>query len=165
MGSLGRGLREGSGDRAGASKGTRRKGLSAFEKAIIDLAKEGAKAFFQSAREAFQADLKAQQAAFQHKLDVEKAKIEAITEQIKAGRRASDGQSQADESAARLRAAYAYLGVQATDPDEMVKAVYRAKSKFTHPDSGAGDEEGFKRLSSAYEIVMKARRGSKNGGK
>lgn len=48
------------------------------------------------------------------------------------------------------------LGVSPEDPPEMVKAVYRAKSKVLHPDmKGTGNAEAFKRLRDAYEEIQR----------
>jgi len=52
--------------------------------------------------------------------------------------------------------AYDTLGVSPDDPIELVKSVYSRKSQFYHPDKG-GDPEKFKRLTKAYELVMKGR--------
>ncbi len=54
--------------------------------------------------------------------------------------------------------AYDVLGVSPDDPLELVKDVYRRKSMYYHPDKG-GDQEKFKRLSQAYDLVMKTRGG------
>lgn len=52
--------------------------------------------------------------------------------------------------------AYDILGASPDDPIELIKDVYRRKSMFYHPDKG-GDGEKFKRLTQAYELVMKNR--------
>lgn len=52
--------------------------------------------------------------------------------------------------------AYDILGVSPDDPIAMIKDVFRKKSMYYHPDKG-GDAEKFKRLNSAYELVMKSR--------
>jgi len=52
--------------------------------------------------------------------------------------------------------AYDILGASPDDPIELIKDVYRRKSMFYHPDKG-GDAEKFKRLTQAYELVMKNR--------
>ncbi len=48
------------------------------------------------------------------------------------------------------------LGVSPDDPIELIKKVYANKSSFYHPDKG-GDEAKFKRLTKAYELVLKSR--------
>lgn len=52
--------------------------------------------------------------------------------------------------------AYDILGVSPDDPAELIKSVYSRKSQFYHPDKG-GDEAKFKRLTHAYELIMKSR--------
>jgi DnaJ-class molecular chaperone len=132
--------------------------VSGLEKALTDLAREGVKTFFETAKAAFMADLEAQKQAFTHQLKMQEEQVKAYTEGLKSGRRKPPGRS-------RLEVAYRYLGVKPNDPDELVKAVYRAKSKVLHPDnSETGNEAAFKKLNGAYEIVMEDRR-KKNGGK
>ena len=62
------------------------------------------------------------------------------------------------ESARRetLLDAYDILGVSPDDPIELVKSVYTKKCQFYHPDKG-GDPEKFKKLTNAYELIMKSR--------
>ncbi len=55
-----------------------------------------------------------------------------------------------------LMDAYDILGVSPDDPMDLVKSVYSRKSQFYHPDKG-GDEAKFKRLTQAFELVMKSR--------
>lgn len=52
-----------------------------------------------------------------------------------------------------------FLGVQSDDTTEMVKKQYTLKATFYHPDKQGGDAEKFKRLTRAYEIIMKSREG------
>ena len=52
--------------------------------------------------------------------------------------------------------AYDILGVSPDDPIDLIKSVYQRKSMFYHPDKG-GDPEKFKRLTKAYELIMKNR--------
>ncbi len=52
--------------------------------------------------------------------------------------------------------AYAILGASPDDPAELIRDVYRRKSMFYPPDKG-GDPEKFKRLTQAYELIMKNR--------
>lgn len=55
-----------------------------------------------------------------------------------------------------LMDAYDILGVSPDDPMDLVKDVYRRKSQYYHPDKGGSDEK-FKRLTRAYELIMKNR--------
>jgi len=55
-----------------------------------------------------------------------------------------------------LMDAYDILGVSPDDPVDLVKDVYRRKSMYYHPDKGGTDEK-FKRLTKAYELIMKSR--------
>lgn len=136
--------------------------MSAFERAIVDLVKEGGKAFLQSARKAFETELAMQQSAFEYELDKQRIAIEQHTARIRSG--AANGGIE-KPSLTRLQVAYRYLGVKDTDPDEMIAAVYRAKAKVLHPDNGAtGNTKEFQKLAGAYEIITEARR-RKNGGK
>jgi len=49
---------------------------------------------------------------------------------------------------------YFILGVQRSDPIEMVRAVYHAKVKLLHPDApGGGDGERFKQIDTAYKAI------------
>jgi DnaJ-domain-containing protein 1 len=52
--------------------------------------------------------------------------------------------------------AYDVLGAGPDDPIDLIKDIYRRKSMFYHPDKG-GDQEKFKRLTKAYELIMKSR--------
>ena len=52
--------------------------------------------------------------------------------------------------------AYDTLGAGPDDPVELIKDVYKRKSMYYHPDKG-GDPEKFKRLTAAYELIMKSR--------
>lgn len=52
--------------------------------------------------------------------------------------------------------AYDILGASPDDPIDLIKDVYRKKSSYYHPDKG-GDAEKFKRLTQAYELIMKSR--------
>lgn len=51
---------------------------------------------------------------------------------------------------------YDILGVSPDDDMELIKDIFRRKSMRYHPDKG-GDAEKFKRLNTAYELVMKSR--------
>ena len=57
-----------------------------------------------------------------------------------------------------LMDAYDILGVSPDDPIELITDVYRKKSMYYHPDKG-GNEEKFKRLNKAYELISKSRGG------
>jgi hypothetical protein len=51
---------------------------------------------------------------------------------------------------------YDFLGVDPTDSVETIKRVYTAKAMSYHPDQG-GNPDKFKRLTHAYEEILKAR--------
>ncbi|ESP88884.1 J domain-containing protein, partial [Candidatus Halobonum tyrrellensis] len=51
--------------------------------------------------------------------------------------------------------AYSELDLSPEASGEEVKRAYRERVKETHPDSG-GDEEEFKRVTSAYETLTEA---------
>jgi len=53
--------------------------------------------------------------------------------------------------------AYDVLGVKADDTTEMVKKAYTMKVNFYHPDRPGGNDEKFKRVTRAYETIMKSR--------
>ena len=55
-----------------------------------------------------------------------------------------------------LMESYGILGASPDDPDVLIKDIYRRKATFYHPDKG-GDENKFKRLQKAYEVICKAR--------
>lgn len=52
--------------------------------------------------------------------------------------------------------AYDVLGASPDDPVELIKDIYRRKSNYYHPDHG-GNAERFKRLTDAYNFIMKER--------
>ncbi len=52
--------------------------------------------------------------------------------------------------------AYDILGVSPDDSIDLIKQIYSRKSMFYHPDKG-GDANKFKRLTSAYDLIMKNR--------
>jgi DnaJ-domain-containing protein 1 len=60
------------------------------------------------------------------------------------------------EDQENLEDAYDVLGVSKDDPDELIKKVYNQKVQFYHPDHG-GDQEKFKRITRALDIIMKSR--------
>lgn len=60
------------------------------------------------------------------------------------------------EASESLEDAYDVLGVSCDDPSDLVKKVYQQKVQFYHPDHG-GDPERFKRVTRAFEAVMKSR--------
>ncbi|MDZ5812906.1 J domain-containing protein, partial [Halorubrum sp. AD140] len=51
------------------------------------------------------------------------------------------------------REAYATLGLDRTADQETVRATYRERAKRLHPDGEDGDEEAFKELNEAYEVL------------
>lgn len=55
-----------------------------------------------------------------------------------------------------LMDAYDIVGVRPDDPIDMVKDVYLRKTNYYHPDKG-GDPEQFKRLTEAYNLILKSR--------
>lgn len=65
----------------------------------------------------------------------------------------SSGETTRKES---LLDAYDILGASPDDPQDLIKDIYRKKSNYYHPDKG-GDADKFKRLNTAYEIVLKSR--------
>jgi DnaJ-domain-containing protein 1 len=67
----------------------------------------------------------------------------------------AQGKTSAQES---LEDAYDVLGVSKDDPLELIKKVYQQKVNFYHPDHG-GDENKFKRITRAYEAIVKSRGG------
>ena len=48
---------------------------------------------------------------------------------------------------------YAELGVAKDATQADIKKAYRRKARELHPDTGGGDEEAFKRLGAAYEVL------------
>jgi hypothetical protein len=53
-----------------------------------------------------------------------------------------------------LERAYRILHLLPTAPPEVVRAAYKALALLLHPDTG-GDEEAFKHLQKAYEVLTK----------
>ena len=51
-----------------------------------------------------------------------------------------------------VRDLYEVLGVSKTASDAEIKKAYRNKARSLHPDQG-GDEEQFKELTAAYEVL------------
>ena len=51
-----------------------------------------------------------------------------------------------------MRDLYEVLGVSRDADDDTIKRAYRRKARELHPDAG-GDEEGFKELTTAYEVL------------
>ena len=49
---------------------------------------------------------------------------------------------------------YEVIGVKKTATSNEIKSAYRLKVKKLHPDVDGGDEEAFKTLSMAYEVLM-----------
>ena len=54
------------------------------------------------------------------------------------------------------RAAYETLGLDPTATQDAVRSAYRERAKRLHPDSDGGDEEAFKQLNEAYEVLKGA---------
>lgn len=52
--------------------------------------------------------------------------------------------------------AYDVVGISPDDTPDLIRDIYRRKGLRYHPDTG-GDVEKFKRLQSAYEMIMKSR--------
>ena len=48
---------------------------------------------------------------------------------------------------------YAVLGVSSTATDKEVTKAYRKLARSTHPDSSTGDEDRFKGISAAYDVI------------
>lgn len=53
--------------------------------------------------------------------------------------------------------AYDILGAGPDDPIDLIKDLYRKKSTYYHPDKPGGNAERFKRLTEAYELILKSR--------
>ncbi len=60
------------------------------------------------------------------------------------------------EQKEKLLDAYDILGVRPDDPVDLIKKVYLNKSNYYHPDKG-GDPEKFKRLTAAYDLILKSK--------
>lgn len=52
-----------------------------------------------------------------------------------------------------VRDLYEILGVSRDATEDELKKAYRRKARELHPDSGGGDEEAFKELTAAYEVL------------
>lgn len=72
--------------------------------------------------------------------------------------------AEAARSTVTIEAACNFLGVTAEAPEEVVKAVYRARAKAAHPDAG-GSEEQMMKVNAAYEVICKARGWGKRRGR
>jgi len=53
------------------------------------------------------------------------------------------------------REAYETLGLDATADRDTIRAAYRDRAKQVHPDRADGDEEAFKELTEAYELLKR----------
>ncbi|GAB7091656.1 hypothetical protein JCM18237_19270 [Halorubrum luteum] len=53
------------------------------------------------------------------------------------------------------RAAYETLGLDAAASQDAIRSAYRERAKRLHPDSDGGDEEAFKELNEAYEVLKR----------
>ncbi|WP_280587479.1 J domain-containing protein, partial [Halorubrum sp. Boch-26] len=51
------------------------------------------------------------------------------------------------------RDAYETLGLDRTADQESIRETYRERAKRLHPDGEDGDEEAFKKLNEAYELL------------
>ncbi len=51
------------------------------------------------------------------------------------------------------REAYETLGLDPTADSEAIRATYRKQAKRLHPDGEDGDEDAFKKLNKAYELL------------
>lgn len=69
--------------------------------------------------------------------------------------KSTDNNAPTDEQES-LEDAYDVVGVRKTDPIDLIKKIYIQKTQFYHPDHG-GNEDDFKRITRAYETIMKAR--------
>ena len=81
------------------------------------------------------------------------------------GGRATGGASKTGAGGARVQQnagptpneAYRRLGLDADADPEAVRRAYREKVKSVHPDREGGDEEAFKRVTEAYEVLTERR--------
>ncbi len=65
-----------------------------------------------------------------------------------------------DKAAARkesLLDAYDILGASPDDPVDLIRDVYRRKSMYYHPDKSGGNVDKFKKLTEAYNLILKSR--------
>ncbi len=53
--------------------------------------------------------------------------------------------------------AYDFLGVTPDDPTDLIKDVYRKKAMYYHPDKKGGTDEKFKRITEAFERIIRSR--------
>lgn len=53
---------------------------------------------------------------------------------------------------------YTILGVSEDDPEELIKEIYRTKSKYYHPDKKGGDNEKFIKMNTAYKKILKLKK-------
>jgi hypothetical protein len=79
-----------------------------------------------------------------------RANASANRRRAAAGRTGSTRRSQSGLSRTQ---AYRTLDLQPGASREEVKRAYRAKVKTVHPDTKTGDEESFKRVNRAYELL------------
>jgi hypothetical protein len=89
---------------------------------------------------------------------------ESFSARSRFGRRARAGGAQAGgaraggtrtvrESGPTAAEAYRVLGLDADADSEEVRRAYRRRVKSVHPDRESGDEEEFKRVKEAYEVL------------
>ncbi len=69
------------------------------------------------------------------------------------GRARRRGPRQPDSDEPTPREAYSVLGVDPGADEGAVRAAYRERIKEVHPDTDGGDEEQFKRVRAAYEVL------------
>ncbi|PIZ53764.1 hypothetical protein COY26_00965 [Candidatus Woesearchaeota archaeon CG_4_10_14_0_2_um_filter_33_10] len=61
------------------------------------------------------------------------------------------------EEQAKKTSPYQILGIFETASNEEIKATYKLKAKFYHPDAVNGDTNIFKTIKEAYDIIKKER--------
>jgi hypothetical protein len=69
------------------------------------------------------------------------------------GRTRAGGRGVQQSSGPSPREAYRVLGLDADADAEEVRQAYRRKVKSVHPDRESGDEDEFKRVKEAYEVL------------
>lgn len=79
-----------------------------------------------------------------------------VTYILKQVRKVPVDSQRTDRKDAPLFDAYNSLGVNPDDSIELIKAIYRKKSMYYHPDIG-GTNEKMKKLNWAYNLVMESR--------
>jgi DnaJ-domain-containing protein 1 len=87
------------------------------------------------------------------KVGIQYQGLSYTTEVTKSTKATSDNERDHKED---ILDAYDILGASPDDPIELIKDIYRRKCMYYHPDKG-GDQERFKRLQNAYELIMLSR--------